>query len=87
MFASLYRRCTEGGEEQYAMRHGVACKLVEDKFCPIVPPTDNDLIHAILSELHAAALGGHLSFKKMLNLCKHRFYWPSMRANVDRFCK
>ena len=83
----MYRRCTRGGEEQYAVRHGVACKLVNDKFCPIVPVSDKELVDAILGELHASALGGHLSFRKMLDLCRTRFYWPNMRAMVDRFCR
>ncbi len=60
---------------------------MNDKFCPIVPASDNDLVDAILGELHASALGGHLSFRKMFDLCKARFYWPNMRGMIDRFCK
>ncbi len=43
----------------------MACRLVSDYYAPIVPPSDYDMIAAILSELHASSLGGHLSFKKM----------------------
>ena len=58
-----------------------------DYYAPIIPVSDSALVDAILSELHASALGGHLSFRKMLDLCKSRFYWPGMRVAVDRFCR
>ena len=53
----------------------VLCKLIGDYFAPVLPPNNHELISAVLSELHGSALGGHLSFKKMLALCKKRFYW------------
>ena len=43
---------------------GVLCKLLGDYYAPVIPPSATELISAILSELHASALGGHLSFKK-----------------------
>ena len=53
----------------YSYRMGVLCRLIGDYYAPVIPPTASELIRAILSELHASALGGHLSFKKMLQLC------------------
>ncbi len=52
-----------------------------------MPSDDVDLIDAILGELHGTALGGHLGFRKMYDLCKSRFWWPKMRVDVDRYCR
>ena len=47
---------------------GVLCKLVGDYYAPVIPPTATVLINAILAELHASALGGHVTFRKIV-LC------------------
>ena len=74
------------GDVEYQYRDKVLCKLVEDVFVPVVPPRE-DLINAILTELHASALGGHLSEKKLLQKVRSRFYWKTMNHDVQRFCK
>ena len=68
-------------------RMGVLCKLLGDYYAPVIPPNDDVLIESILSELHSSALGGHLSFKKMLAICKKRFWWYNMRRHVYNFCR
>ncbi len=65
----------------------MACKLIFYYYAPIIPASAKDLINAILSELHSTSLGGHLGYKKMLAMCRGRFYWPKMRVDVDRFCR
>ena len=56
-------------------------------FCPVVPKGDTDMIDVILRDLHASALGGHLSVRKLLAKVRRRFYWQNMFASVDRFCR
>ena len=54
---------------------------------PILPSSDRDLVFAVLSELHNTPLGGHLSVRKMYDLCKTRFWWSTMRVDINQFCK
>ena len=85
-FAEIASRCTPTSTE-FAMRNNVVCKLVEDLYAPVIPPTDQDLKRLILLEIHASGLGGHLGFDKMWRECKRRFYWKHMRKDVQRFVK
>ena len=59
----------------YSLSSGIACKLIADYHAPIIPASDTDLIHLILSEVHCSALGGHLSYDKMYAAVRARFYW------------
>ena len=63
------------------------CRLIGDYYAPVIPPSDSDLITALLSELHGSVLGGHISFRKMLAMCKTRFWWKNMRRHVYNFCR
>lgn len=54
----------------YSERNGVVCRLINDYYAPVIPPTDEDLKRLILLELHASNLGGHLSAGKMYAQCK-----------------
>ena len=69
------------------LRHGVLCVTSGDRSLPVVPPSDHVLISLILKELHVGPLGGHLAARKLLALVKKRFYWNTMRADVEKFCK
>ena len=71
----------------YCERNGVVCRLINDYYAPVIPPTETDLKRLIMLELHASSLGGHLGAAKMYSLCKTRFYWPRMRQDIDKFCK
>ena len=71
----------------YDIRQGVLCRLVEDVYVPVLPSSDRDLVDAVCAELHSSALGGHLSVRKMYALCKTRFWWHSMRQDLNMFCK
>ena len=55
----------DGGDATYQRQDGVVCKLVYDKFAPVIP--GNDTLHSvILQEYQASALGGHMGEKKFL---------------------
>ncbi len=62
------------------------CRLANDTFMPVIPPR-RELVDAILADLHASALGGHLSEKKLLEKVSSRFFWKNMGKDVKRFCK
>ena len=49
----------------YSIRNSIVCRLVDDCFAPVIPPSQKDLIRLILLEFHASSLGGHLSATKM----------------------
>ena len=44
------------------------------------------LREAILQDLHAGTLGGHLGAEKTLEKLKERFYWPGMQSDVSIWC-
>ena len=44
----------------FSIRNGLVVKLVSDQFVPVIPGDTQELQEAILHELHASALGGHL---------------------------
>lgn len=46
------------------------CKLVYDKFCPIIPDQRSNTVSLVLHELHSSALGGHMGSKKLLKSVK-----------------
>ena len=69
------------------LRHGVLCITQGEASLPVVPPSDHVLISLILKELHVGPLGGHLAARKLLKLVSKRFYWNSMRADIEKFCK
>ena len=50
---------------EFAVRNGIVCKLIADCYTPVIPPSSADLKQAIMLEMHASGLGGHVSFKKM----------------------
>ncbi len=41
----------------------------------------------ILDELHNKPCGGHLGITRVRAAIKQRFYWPRMRADIERWCK
>ena len=63
------------------------CKLLDDYYAPVIPPSDHDLKKLIMIEVHASGLGGHVGFRKMYSILKTRFYWPRMRQDVDTFIR
>ena len=85
-FAKVANRCNSDGVT-WSVRNGVYCKLIGDYHAPIVPACDRELVHVILLELHASALGGHLAYRKMYDLAKSRFWWKTLRLDVLHFCK
>ena len=85
-FATVRARCTDQSVD-FALRNNVVCKLINDYYAPVIPPSCTDLKQLICMELHASGLGGHLGFDKMYRECKKRFYWKNMRVDLHRFCK
>ena len=52
----------------------------------VLPSDTIELCEAVLCELHASALGGHLAHKKVEALVWCRFYWLKLSASVYKFC-
>ena len=85
-FCDIAARCSQTSAD-YALRNEVVCKLVQDYYAPVIPPSDLDLKRLIMLELHASGLGGHVSSDKMLHAARTRFFWLHMRKDIERFCK
>ena len=59
--------------------------LVEDEWAVVLPTDAVELCEAVLCELHASDLGGHLGHWNLEALVWHRFYWIKLGANVWKF--
>ena len=44
------------------------------------------LVPGVLSGLHDTPVGGHLGVKKTLEKVQMRFYWPSQKKDVEKWC-
>ena len=64
-FAGIRAKAERADSAEFDVRNGIVCKLILDYYAPVIPPNGHDLKRAILLELHASGLGGHVSFKKM----------------------
>ena len=80
------RALAEQSSGGFSIRNGLVVKLVSDQFVPVIPGDAQELQEAILRELHASALGGHLGRRKLDELVKKRFFWPSISRDVRKFC-
>ena len=45
------------------------------------------LVPGILTSMHSGPTGGHFSTDKLLSQVRLRFWWPSMSADIGKFCK
>lgn len=59
-------------------RDGILCKLVADRFVPVLP-RQSDIISAILRDFHNSGLGGHLGSKKLHKIVCKRFFGVGMK--------
>ena len=50
----------------------------------IVAP--GSLVPGILTSMHSGPTGGHFSSEKLLAQARLRFWWPTMTADIHRFC-
>ena len=71
-------KCDDPGNNQFAVRNGVYCKLIQDYHAPIIPATAMDFKKLIFLEVHSSALGGHLGLFKMRKLLEKRFAWKNL---------
>lgn len=46
-----------------------------------------NLIPGVLTSMHSGPCGGHFSPKKLLSQLRLRYYWPTMDADVVKFCR
>ena len=69
------------------MRNGAVVRLVHENWVFVLPSDAPELRELILRELHATALGGHLGRKKLDQLVRQRFWWPTLDRDLRRFCK
>ena len=60
--------------EDMHFHDGILCKLKSDYFIPPVP-CNKEFMLAIIGELDASPLGGHLAKAKLLEPIWKRFYW------------
>ena len=82
--------CTVWGS--LGVKDGVLCRWSEDKQRPTQGPrprmvAPSELRREILQQLHSCRAGGHLGITKTLEKTRSRFYWPDMRADVERWCR
>ena len=77
--------------QQLTLRSGLLYRQWEDipnkglhKRLQLVLP--RELIHAVLTEVHNSATGGHLGVTKTLEKAR-RFYWPGQRRDVEDWCR
>ena len=61
-------------------------RLVGNEWVMVLPNDASELWEAVLCELHGSALGGHLGRRKLESLVRRRFYWPTLGADVRKFC-
>ena len=47
----------------------------------------SSLVPGVLSSMHSGPSGGHFSREKLLAQLQLRYYWPTMAADVEQFCK
>jgi hypothetical protein len=50
-------------------------------------PEDDTLKEDIMRELHDAPTGGHFGFDKTLESVARRFWWPTLRRDVQLYCQ
>ena len=61
-------------------------RFVGNEWVMVLPNDASELREAVLRELHGSALGGHLGRRKLESLVRCRFYWPTLGADVRKFC-
>ena len=79
-FGSMFQACESGPFEKFYLFDGFLFK--ENKLC--VPKCS--LREALIREAHGGGLMGHFGAQKTLEILNVHFYWPSMRAYVEKFC-
>ena len=52
----------------------------------VLPTYAVELHGAVLCELHASTMGGHLGHRMLGELAWHIFYWPKLGANACKSC-
>jgi len=75
----LRQRATDGNSG-WTLRNGLL--LFEDR---LVVPEDDDLKVRLLSEVHNQVSVAHPGQSKTSKLVRERYYWPNLRAFVNRF--
>ena len=78
-------------KDQLILKEGVLYQQWEDvsgggihRGLQLVLPAS--LVPEVLSGLHDSSVGGHLGVKKKLQKAQRRFYWPSQRKDVEKWC-
>lgn len=51
----------------------------------LVLPVESPLIQQVLKEYHASQIGGHAGITRTLARFSAQFYWPKMRADIQKF--
>ena len=66
-------------------RHGLYWKQLEDGTEVLVLPDHGTLRRDAVTECHDSPWAGHTGRNKTFHLVQRLFWWPKMRADVDRF--
>ena len=61
-------------------------RLVGNEWVMVLPNDTSELREAVFHELHGSALRGHLGRRKLESLVPRIFIWPTLGADVRRFC-
>lgn len=66
-------------------RHDLYWKLLPDGNQVLVIPNHDNLRTAAIEECHDALWAGHTGLHKTLKLAERTFWWPTMRADIEKY--
>ena len=72
-------------KSQYELLDGVLYHVENDKTLRIIPPSTHR--KKLFDEVHSGLLSGHLREAKMHGQLSRHYWWPQMRADIQRWCK
>jgi hypothetical protein len=72
-------------EQNLAYRHGLYWKTLLDGSEVLVVPDASGLRKQCIGECHDTRYAGHTGMHKTFRLLQRTFWWPAMRADVERY--
>lgn len=96
--ADLAQRITEGYEadewfantenvKQLTHQAGLYYAKAKDGTTVLVIPDAGTLRQECIQDCHDATFAGHMGITKTIKLAERTFWWPSMKADIERFVK
>jgi hypothetical protein len=69
------------------LKDSIICKKRNKHDSNLVVVVPKVMQKDIMYQLHATPISGHLAFARTYNKVYERFYWPTMREDVENYCK